>query len=76
MSLKLHDTRKSIDKVDKEIVKLLDERGKLALDIAKAKNNKNFSSGSIVYVPSREREVLKNISSSKSILGKEALKHI
>jgi chorismate mutase len=43
MSLKLRDTRKSIDKVDKEIAKLLDKRGKLALDIAKAKNNKDFN---------------------------------
>ncbi|MDR2351369.1 MAG: prephenate dehydratase, partial [Endomicrobium sp.] len=68
--------RKSIDKVDREIAKLLDKRGKLALDIAKAKNNRNFREGSVVYVPSREKEILKNIISSKSILGKEALKNI
>jgi chorismate mutase/prephenate dehydratase len=76
MSSKLRETRKFIDKVDREIAKLLDKRGKLALDIAKAKNNRDFRSGSVVYVPSREKEVLKNITSSKSILGEEALKNI
>jgi chorismate mutase/prephenate dehydratase len=76
MSLKLREARNSIDKVNKEIAKLLDKRGKLALDIAKAKNNKDFSAWSVVYVPSREKEVLKNITSSKSILGEEALKNI
>ncbi|MDR2644915.1 MAG: prephenate dehydratase [Endomicrobium sp.] len=76
MSSKLRETRKSIDKVDREIAKLLDKRGKLALDIARAKNNRDFRAGSLVYVPSREKEVLKNITSSKSIFGEEALKNI
>ncbi|MDR1244738.1 MAG: prephenate dehydratase [Endomicrobium sp.] len=76
MSSKLRETRKSIDKVDREIAKLLDKRGKLALDIARAKNNRDFKAGSLVYVPSREKEVLKNITSSKSIFGEEALKNI
>jgi chorismate mutase/prephenate dehydratase len=72
----LKETRKSIDKVDREIAKLLNKRGKLALDIAKTKNNRDFRVGSVVYVPSREKEVLKNIVSSKSILGEEALRNI
>lgn len=76
MSSKLRETRKSIDKVDREISKLLDKRGKLALDIARAKKNRDFRVGSLVYVPSREKEVLKNITPSKSILGEEALKNI
>jgi chorismate mutase/prephenate dehydratase len=77
VSSKLLEIRKSIDKVDKEIAKLLDKRGKFALNIAKAKNNGDFSTGSVVvYVPSREKEVLKNITSSKGILGEEALKNI
>jgi chorismate mutase/prephenate dehydratase len=77
VSLKLREARRSIDKVDKEIAELLDKRGRLALNIAKAKNNKDFSLGDIVYyVPSREKEVLKNITSSKSVLGQEALKNI
>jgi chorismate mutase/prephenate dehydratase len=76
MSSKLSEARKSIDKVDKEIARLLDKRGKLSLDVAKAKNNRNFSVGNVVYVPSREKEVLKNITSSKSILGEESLKNI
>jgi chorismate mutase/prephenate dehydratase len=77
MSLKLREIRMSIDKVDKEIAKLLDKRGKLALNIAKAKNDKDFGLGDIVYyVPSREKEVLKNITSSKSVLGEESLKNI
>ncbi|MDR2436852.1 MAG: prephenate dehydratase [Endomicrobium sp.] len=77
MSLKLREARRSIDKVDKEIAKLLDKRGKLALNVAKAKSSKNFCLGDMVYyVPSREKEVLKNITSSKSVLGQEALKNI
>jgi chorismate mutase/prephenate dehydratase len=76
MSSKLSEARKSIDKVDKEIARLLDKRGKLSLDVAKAKNNRKFSVGNVVYVPSREKEVLKNITSSKSIFGEESLKNI
>ncbi|MDR1122612.1 MAG: prephenate dehydratase [Endomicrobium sp.] len=76
MLLELREIRKSIDKVDKEITKLLDKRGKLALEVAKAKNSTGSMAGSVVYIPSREKEVLKNITSSKNILGEEALKNI
>ncbi|MDR3092991.1 MAG: chorismate mutase, partial [Endomicrobium sp.] len=41
MSLTLQRTRQSIDKVDKEIVKLINKRAKLALDIVKSKNKTN-----------------------------------
>ncbi len=53
----LEDLRKEIDLIDKKLVKLLNERGNLALKIGKIKslNNRNF------YNPQRENEVYKNI---------------
>ncbi|MCA6072556.1 MAG: prephenate dehydratase [Endomicrobium sp.] len=72
MSLKLQRTRQSIDKVDKEIVKLINKRAKLALDIVKSKNKTN----AVVYAPSREKEVLNNITVAKGALGEESLRNI
>ena len=72
MSLTLQRTRQSIDKVDKEIVKLINKRAKLALDIVKSKNKTN----AVVYAPSREKEVLNNITVAKGALGEESLRNI
>ena len=72
MLSKLQQARQSIDKVDKEIVKLIDKRARFALDIAKYKNKTN----AVVYVPSREKEVLNNITVAKGALGEESLKNI
>jgi chorismate mutase/prephenate dehydratase len=68
----LQRTRQSIDKVDKEIVKLINKRAKLALDIVKSKNKTN----AVVYAPSREKEVLNNITVAKGALGEESLRNI
>lgn len=72
MSLTLQRTRQSIDKVDKEIVKLINKRAKLALDIVKSKNKTN----AVVYAPSREKEVLDNITVATGALGEESLRNI
>ncbi|MDR1195093.1 MAG: prephenate dehydratase [Endomicrobium sp.] len=71
--------RKDIDKVDREIVGLLNKRAKLALEVGKSKGK----TGTVVYVPSREKEVMRNVFSAstkkggiKNILGEEALENI
>ncbi|MDR3071789.1 MAG: prephenate dehydratase [Endomicrobium sp.] len=76
MSLKLKQTRQSIDKIDREITKLINKRALLALDAAKVKNGTYNKGDTVIYVPSREREVLKKVTSIKGILEKEALKNI
>jgi len=68
----LQQTRKQIDKVDKEIAVLINKRAKLALEVGKIKD----VSGKAIYVPSREKEVMKNVSSVKSILSQEAIEAI
>lgn len=73
---KLEETRKNIDKVDKEITSLINKRAKLALEIGKVKGK----TGKPVYVPSREKEILRNISSfskkMKGVLDDSALEAI
>jgi 3-deoxy-7-phosphoheptulonate synthase len=64
--------RELIDQVDKEIVKLINKRAKLTLNVAKFKNKEK----STICVPSREKEVLNNVTSSKSFLPKKSLKSI
>ncbi|GHT39934.1 P-protein [Endomicrobiia bacterium] len=76
MVSKLQRTRLSIDRVDREISELINKRARLALDAAKAKNKMSKNGDGVMYVPSRERDVLKNISSAKSVLGEESLRYI
>ncbi|MDR3257114.1 MAG: prephenate dehydratase [Endomicrobium sp.] len=76
MPSKLQQARQSIDKVDREITKLINKRANLALDIAKVKNKTDSKIDGIIYVPSREKEVFKNVNSVKGVLGDEALKNI
>ena len=56
MSLK--NLRKKIDGIDKEIIRLLNMRAKVTLNIADLK----LKSGEGIYSPDRERQVLKKIS--------------
>jgi chorismate mutase/prephenate dehydratase len=73
MALKLSEIRKSIDKIDGDIAKLVSKRAKLALEVGK---NKDKSGGSI-YVPSREKAVLRNVfAAGKGALDEEALANI
>ena len=54
---KLEKLRKGIDRVDQEILKLLNERASLAIEIGKEKKDRNVN----CYSPEREKEVLENV---------------
>ena len=70
----LKKIRVLIDKLDKQIIKLLNERGKLAQEIKKAKklsDNKN------IFRPEREAQILRSLSkSNKGPLTNENLQII
>ncbi len=71
MSLK--GLRKTVDSVDSQILKLLNKRTRIILDIGKVKKKKKKA----VYVPGREKEVYeKLISKNKGPLPCESLKAI
>lgn len=71
MSLKL--LRKKIDNIDKKITELLNLRAKVTVDVAKVKQK----SGTSIYSPEREREVLRRLASSnKGPLSKKSLESI
>jgi len=57
MKKNLNLIRKDIDKTDREIARLINKRASLALEVGKVKNK----TGKAVYVPSREKEVMKNV---------------
>ena len=54
---KLKDLRNKIDEIDHKIVKLLNSRAKVALDIKETKKDDRLK----VYYPAREREILKRL---------------
>ena len=56
MKNKLSHYRKKIDDIDKKILNLLNERAENAVEIGKIKQT-----SSVVYVPSRETEVINNL---------------
>ena len=64
----LKKIRVLIDKLDKQIIKVLNERGKLAQEIKKAKklsDNKN------IFRPEREAQILRSLSkSNKGQIGR------
>jgi chorismate mutase/prephenate dehydratase len=76
MASKLQKIRQSIDKVDREISELINKRAELALSAAKSKSKTSKNADGAIYVPSRERDVLKNISLLKGVLGEESLRNI
>jgi len=53
----LGSLRKQIDRIDREVVKLVNERAALALEIGKLKD----AEGTCVYAPGREEEVLARV---------------
>jgi chorismate mutase/prephenate dehydratase len=53
----LRNLRSQIDKLDLQILKLINERASLAAEIGKVKNDE----GSLVFSPAREEEVLENV---------------
>ena len=56
--MNLDDLRKKIDVMDSDLVRLLNERTEIVLEIGKVKRSK----GEEVYVPAREKEVLERVS--------------
>lgn len=71
--MKLDRLRKQIDALDARLVELLNERARVAVQIGKVKQ----STGGEVYVPSRERDVLRRVAAhNKGPLGAEALEAV
>jgi len=65
--------RGKIDRVDQQLIKLINERAKIVLDIGKLKNN----SGLCAYAPAREDEVLGRVlASSKGPLSDRCVRAI
>jgi len=55
--------RERIDKIDREIVKLLEKRIGIVKEIGRLKRD----TGAEIFDPEREREVLKNVSNSTKL---------
>jgi chorismate mutase/prephenate dehydratase len=69
----LEKLRKQIDEIDDEILKLLNERSNIVLDIAHIKRNENAR----FYSPERERQILERLTSlNKGPFPDETLKVI
>jgi chorismate mutase-like protein len=54
--MSLADWRRRIDEIDRQLVELLNERSKCALELGKLKQQANLP----LYQPDREKEVLEN----------------
>ncbi len=73
MDQRLNELRDKIDAVDREVVKLLNERVRLASKIGHIK----LESGTEIYVPSREEEVFGKLTAhSEGPLSEEAIRKI
>jgi chorismate mutase/prephenate dehydratase len=71
--MSLDEIRKRIDLMDNEIIRLLNERAKAAIEIGKIKEQSN----SHVYAPAREKEIMEQIcAKNRGPLTNEALKSI
>ncbi len=69
----LRSLRNKIDALDREIVRLLDQRAGLVVEINRRKKTTKMPR----RIPSREREVFENIlKTSKGVFPKSALKQI
>ena len=55
--MSIEDWRRKIDEIDRQLVKLFNERSKCALEIGRLKHTQNLR----VYDPEREREILRRI---------------
>jgi chorismate mutase/prephenate dehydratase len=68
--MKLKNLRKKIDNLDRNIIKLLNERASIAKDIGSVKSN----TGGGIYMPDREAQIYKHISKeNKGPLSDKAL---
>jgi chorismate mutase len=67
------DWRKKIDELDEQLVQLLNERAKAALEIGKLKKNAAMA----IYEPGREKAVFEHvIAANPGPLPNEELQHI
>ena len=55
--MSIEDWRDEIDRIDEELVRLLNERSKCAIEIGRIKREM----GQPVYTPSREKEVIEHV---------------
>jgi len=69
---KLKELRKEIDEIDKRILDLLDERGRLVVKIGKIKRRAGIES----FSPEREKEIFEMLEKRKGFLSTEALRAI
>ena len=60
--MKIEDWRGKINEIDRQLVRLLNERSKAAMEIGKLKRDVNLP----LYQPEREREVLENAERANS----------
>ena len=60
--MKIEDWRGKINEIDQKLVRLLNERSKVAMEIGKLKREENLP----LYQPEREREVLENAERANS----------
>jgi chorismate mutase/prephenate dehydratase len=71
--MSLEEIRKKIDEIDDEIIRLLNERAKIAIEIGKIKEQSNAH----VYAPAREKQIMKQIfAKNRGPLKNDALKAI
>jgi chorismate mutase/prephenate dehydratase len=71
--MRVDDLRKKVDQLDAQIVSLVNERARLALEIGKVKERENEA----LYVPARQHEVYKNITAlNKGPLPDSCLKAV
>jgi chorismate mutase len=69
----IEDWRKLIDEVDRQLVELLNERSRYALEIGKLKQARNLD----LYSPDREKEVIENVKRcNRGPLGDDALQRL
>ncbi len=69
---KLDKLRSQINKVDDEILNLLNERAKIVIDIGKIKKSKHLE----ISQPEREESIIKRVVDKSEILPKESIKAI
>jgi len=60
--MKIEDWRGKINEIDRQLVRLLNERSRAAMEIGKLKQKANLP----LYQPEREREVLENAERANS----------
>jgi len=72
---KIQDIRNNIDKIDDQLVKLINKRGELAVKIGQEKSKK--SSSKHFHVPHRERSIIERVTrSSGGPFPNESLKYV